>query len=270
MDKTDRELKRLERDIKAVYSKAYAEIKTQLAAIAEIGITEDMPLAKKNALLAKKDRLQVMAKQISDVLDNAEKTAKKMIDGEMLNIYEMNYNEDASRLGFNRIDHTAAKKMLTKNPYQDGLGRDDALRLAKQAQMYSQIRGELLTGILKGESIPKIAGRLKGQVEKDFKSRVRIARTETTRAQNSAKMDVGEYGESLGFSMRKKWVATYDTRTRDEHMAMDGVVVDQDEPFILPDGTKMMFPGDISLGADASQVINCRCTMIEFIDERSL
>ena len=27
----------------------------------------------------------------------------------------------------------------------------------------------------------------------------------------------------------------------------------------------MMFPGDISLGADAGQVINCRCTVVEFI-----
>ena len=65
--------------------------------------------------------------------------------------------------------------------------------------------------------------------------------------------------------MWKRWVATMDSRTREDHLAMDGVEVPQDEPFVLPDGSKMMFPGDISMGADVSQVVNCRCTMIEFI-----
>jgi hypothetical protein len=30
-------------------------------------------------------------------------------------------------------------------------------------------------------------------------------------------------------------------------------------PFVLPDGSRMMYPGDTSLGADAGQTINCRC-----------
>jgi len=65
--------------------------------------------------------------------------------------------------------------------------------------------------------------------------------------------------------MWKRWVSTTDGRVREDHLAMNGVEVPQDEPFVLPDGSKMMFPADISLGADVSQVVNCRCTMIEFI-----
>jgi hypothetical protein len=48
---------------------------------------------------------------------------------------------------------------------------------------------------------------------------------------------------------------------------MTGKEVPQDEPFVLPDGSKMMFPADISLGAPPEQTINCRCTMIEFIKD---
>ena len=40
-------------------------------------------------------------------------------------------------------------------------------------------------------------------------------------------------------------------------MAMDGKVVKVNEDFVLPDGTRLMYPGDSKGGAD--QTINCRC-----------
>jgi hypothetical protein len=41
---------------------------------------------------------------------------------------------------------------------------------------------------------------------------------------------------------------------------MDGQeVVGFDAPFIAPDGSRMMFPGDTSLGAPGEQTIQCRC-----------
>ena len=91
-----------------------------------------------------------------------------------------------------------------------------------------------------------------------------IARTETTRVENSARMDVGEQGKKMGFSMLKEWVATSDDRTRPAHADADGQQVPIDEPFIV-DGEKLMYPGDISMGASPSNVINCRCTMINII-----
>ena len=112
-----------------------------------------------------------------------------------------------------------------------------------------------------------MATRLKNVSEKSLKDSIRIARTETTRVQNSAKMDIGKHGQELGFEMWKRWVATTDGRVREDHLAMNGVEVPQDEPFVLPDGSKVMFPGDISMGAPPEQTINCRCTMIEFIKD---
>lgn len=262
MDKTDARLKALERSIKMIYTQAYRDMKKEATELyAKMQANPDMPLSQKMALMAKYDRLNTLTKQLADTAYNANMYALKMINNEMVNIYGINYNGDAERLGFGLIDNTAIKKILTKeeNPFNmiSSLRDKEGIR--------NQMKGQLMSGLLKGEGINKIAQRLKNVSEKSLKESIRIARTETTRVQNSAKMDIGKEGQRLGFEMEKVWQATTDSRVREDHLAMNGVAVDQDTPFTLPDGTKMMFPGDISLGADASQVINCRCTIIERI-----
>lgn len=271
MDKTDARLKALERSIKLIYTQAYRDMKKEATELyAKMQANPDMPLSQKMALMAKYDRLNTLTKQLADTAYNANMYALKMINNEMVNIYGINYNGDAERLGFGLIDNTAIKKILTKeeNPFNmiSSLRDKEGIR--------NQMKGQLMSGLLKGEGINKIAQRLKNVSEKSLKESIRIARTETTRVQNSAKMDIGKEGQRLGFEMWKRWVATVGDylpngkpRTREDHLAMNGVEKPQDEPFVLPDGSKMMFPGDISMGAPPEQTINCRCTMIEFIKD---
>ena len=274
MDKTEATLKALEKQIKATYTKAYQEMKKEMADIlAKIEVNPEMTLAQKMALMSKYDRLNTLSTQLANTAYNANMMAQKMINNEMVNIYDINYNGDAERLGFGLVDHTAIKKILKQeeNPFTmiSSLRDKEGIR--------NEMKGQLLSGILKGEGIPKIARRLKNVSEKSLKDSIRIARTETTRVQNSAKMDIGKEGQRLGFDMWKRWVATNDDRVRGrkvyeqkrgiDHIAMNGVEKPQDEPFVLPDGSKVMFPGDISMGAPPEQTINCRCTMIEFIKD---
>ena len=264
MDKTDAKLKTLERQIKSVYTKAYQEMKKEASDIlAKIEMNPDMSLSQKMALMTKYDRLNTLSTQLASVAYNANSTAQKMINNEMVNIYDINYNGDAERLGFGLIDHTAIKKILKQeeNPF------NMISTLRDKEGIRNQMKGQLLSGLLKGEGINKIARRLKDVSEKSLKDSIRIARTEVTRVQNSAKMDIGKEGQRLGYEMWKRWIATTDGRVREDHLAMNGVEVPQDEPFVLPDGSKMMFPGDISLGAPPEQTIQCRCTMIEFIKD---
>ena len=264
MDKTDAKLKALEKNIKTVYTKAYKEMKDEASALlAKIQLNPEMPLSQKMALMSKYDRLNTLSTQLANTAYNANTMAQKMINNEMVNIYELNYNESAERLGFGLVDHTAIKKILKEeeNPF------NMISSLYDKTGIRNQMKGELMQGLLRGESIQKIARRFKNVSEKSLKDSIRIARTETTRVQNSAKMDIGKHGQELGFEMWKRWVATTDGRVREDHLAMNGVEVPQDEPFVLPDGSKMMFPADMSLGADVSQVVNCRCTMIEFVKE---
>lgn len=262
MDKTDARLKTLEKQIKSVYTKAYQDMKSEASSVlAKIELNPDMPLSQKMALMAKYDRLNTLSTQLGKTVFQANSYAQKMINDEMVNIYELNYNESAEKLGFALTDNIAVKKILKQeeNPFNmiSSLHDKEGIR--------NQMKGELMQGLLRGESINKIARRFKNVSEKSLKDSIRIARTETTRVQNSAKMDIGAEGQRLGFDMWKRWVATTDSRVREDHLAMNGVEVPQDSPFIMPNGDRLMFPGDISLGASAESVINCRCTIIEFI-----
>ena len=85
---------------------------------------------------------------------------------------------------------------------------------------------------------------------------LRIARTETTFAMNSAKQIAGEVS---GLVMEKVWIAAIDNRTRQEHIEANGKAVPLNEPFIVG-GEKLMFPGDKFNGASAFNLVNCRCT----------
>ena len=263
---TDGELKRLERRINSEYTKAYQEIRKEMADIMQkISTNPNMSLQQKMAAMNKYNRLQNLSKQMAEVLQDTNKTAQSFISKSMQNVYKMNYNYAAEQLGFSLLDNTAVKNILTDevNPFTklSIAGEQD-----KRAIM-RRLESELTTGILKGESIPNIAKRLKSVSEGYLGDTIRIARTETTRVENSAKQSIGDEGKRLGYKMEKVWVATMDDRTRPDHLAMDGVAVPNDEPFVLPDGSQMMFPGDISLGADPSEIIQCRCTIINRIVE---
>ena len=86
----------------------------------------------------------------------------------------------------------------------------------------------------------------------------RIAQTETM----IGLADAGEIAaRSLGVRYDKQWVISGLGNTRETHEAMDGVVVDMDEPFQLPD-CQMMYPHDGSLGAPAGEIINCACDVL--------
>lgn len=252
---TDEELKRLEKRINSEYTKAYQEIRKEMADIMhKIDTTPNMTLAQKMTAMNKYNRLENLSKQMAGVLHDTNKTAQGFITSSMQNVYKENYNFAAGQLGFSTLDNTAVKNILTKevNPFTK---LSIAGELDKQAIM-RKLESELTTAILKGESIPNIAKRLKNVSEGYLGDTIRIARTETTRVENSAKQNVGDEGKRLGFKMWKRWVATSDARTRPDHAAADGQEVPNDEPFDVG-GELMMYPGDISMGASAWNTINC-------------
>lgn len=264
---TDAELRRLEKQINAEYTKAYKELKKEMSAImAKIEVNPEMSLQQKMALMNKYDRLNKLCEQMAETLRDTNKTAQSFISKSAQNVYLQNYNAEAGRLGFSLLDNTAVKNILTGEV--DPFTKLAIAGQADKAAIMRKLNSELTTAILKGESIPKIAQRLKNVSEGYLSNTIRIARTETTRVQNSARQSVGEEGKKLGFNMWKEWVATPDARTRDEHWAADGQQVPLDEPFTVG-GEKMMYPGDVSLGASGWNTINCRCTIINIIKEKN-
>lgn len=66
---------------------------------------------------------------------------------------------------------------------------------------------------------------------------------------------------TLDIPFTKQWCISGLGNTRESHEMMDGVIVDADEPFALPGGL-LMYPHDTSMGASASEIINCACDCI--------
>lgn len=62
-----------------------------------------------------------------------------------------------------------------------------------------------------------------------------------------------------GFN-KKKWVTERDQRVRKTHKEAEGEIVNISEPFVVGESL-LMFPGDVSLGADDEEIANCRCTV---------
>jgi len=85
---------------------------------------------------------------------------------------------------------------------------------------------------------------------------MRIARTESLFAMNSAKM---ESFESNSFKVNKVWRQGGSRHPRADHSIMDGTEIPSEDAFTLPNGERAMYPGDDSLSA--SQVINCSCSV---------
>jgi len=58
----------------------------------------------------------------------------------------------------------------------------------------------------------------------------------------------------------KTWDTVGDNRVRPSHVAADGNTVGVDDIFTLNTGSQLRFAGDMSLGADIADLINCRCS----------
>ena len=86
----------------------------------------------------------------------------------------------------------------------------------------------------------------------------RIAQTETMVGMAEAGRAAAD---TLDVGYTKQWAISGLGNTRDSHIIMDGVTVDQDEYFDLGD-CRMLYPHDNSMNPPAAQIINCACDVI--------
>ena len=83
-----------------------------------------------------------------------------------------------------------------------------------------------------------------------------VTRTEVNAVGNLAALDAA-YRSGARF---KTWVTFGDSKVRPSHKAVNGTRIPIDEAFTVGN-SKLMFPNDTSLGADAEEIVNCRCTL---------
>lgn len=95
-----------------------------------------------------------------------------------------------------------------------------------------------------------------------------VARTETVQALNRGERIAHDQILNEGLiredQVTKEWDDTGDGRVRTTHSVLavkygPGKDIPLNEAFVSPSGSRLMYPGDHSLGADASEIIHCRC-----------
>ena len=277
----DKRLKQTERKINQIYRRAQKEIDKKTSDFFEASARRDEKMKAKvesgamsqedyeawrNGQLMTGQRYQQMQKQVAAELTNASKTAAAYVNGQIPEIYALGYNaleDTVNGIGgysFTLVDAHTVRHLATEDktllPYK-------YVNEKKEERWVTQrVNSEVLQGVLQGESVQKIAKRLRSVTEMDKASSMRNARTTTTSAENKGRMDSYHDAEKQGIVLRKRWMATHDSRTREEHLALDGVTIDVDEPFENDFG-EIMYPGDPD--AAPANVYNCRCTLISVI-----
>ncbi len=121
------------------------------------------------------------------------------------------------------------------------------------------IRKNVADALQEGTSIPDFARQLRSDYGFSLRRGTLIGRTEIISASNAGSV-LG--AKASGVPTRKIWLSTQDDRTRDLHIMVSGQKVPNLETPFKVGADDMQYPGDSSLGADPSNTINCRCTVI--------
>lgn len=115
-----------------------------------------------------------------------------------------------------------------------------------------------------GLSYVEITQAVSRQYGTEFYRAERLVRSAYNSSANNAALQAIQ---AAGFT-KKQWLTSRDSRVRRptgksqaDHQSADGQIVPIDQPFIVS-GERLMTPGDRSLGASASNIVNCRCTVL--------
>jgi len=289
-DWTDEELKNMEKKINSIYKEAESGIRKKWdefmgSAEKKVGEYEKkveqaekkgdqkaIDKAKKQLqnqkvkMMTGNEYYRQMIDETTDRLANTNNIAISYMNDKIPTIYRKVYNwaePDEVRIDIrlNVRDENTVKRMIKdgdiKLPYKK-------LDIPKDKRWNTkQLNSSVLQGILQGESIPQLSKRIMPIVDNNKNAAVRNARTMVTGAENRGKSDRFKDLQDRGAVIKKVWIATPDSRTRDFHLSLDGQEKELDEPFIDGNGNEVMFPGDPDAAAET--VYNCRCSMISDI-----
>ena len=276
---TDEKLEEMEKRLSAIYSRAEKEITktaedyfSKFAAqdekkrkLLEQGkITEDEYKKWRKGKVMYGKRFTEMKEQCAKQLLNVNQTALAYVNGELPEVYAINYNALAGSVdgvggySFTLVDADTVRNLAVTDtsllPYKQ-------LNPAKDIPWnMKKINAETLQGILQGESMDKIAKRFRNVQEMNKAQAIRSARTIVTGTENKGRQDSYARAEADGIILQKEWLATNDGRTRHSHAVLDGAIVDQDKKF----DNGLMYPGDPS--GRPEEVYNCRCTLVAKIN----
>lgn len=279
---TDAQLKVMEARVRKIYRQARREITAEwdeymkhgqerLSVLYDLYVNApvgEKQAAKKayqdalNAYTLKNNRYNDMIADVTKRLASVNQIAISYLNGELPQIYQVNYNQavqGVKQLGidFTIVDEATIARRITDGditlPYKE-------LNITKDMRWNTkQLNSSLIQGLLQGESITKIAERILPIVGNNEKAAIRNARTMVTGAENQGRLDRYKDLEKRGAVLNKVWIATHDGRVRDWHLSMDGQEVGIYQKFTDGNGQQLDYPADPN--GQPNTVYNCRCSM---------
>lgn len=208
------------------------------------------------------ERWQEMVDALAEDYRNADRIAASIVNGYLPDAYALNHDyatfqvEEGANVdtSYTLYDRATVERLVREQPDLLPEAKVDGKR--DLAWNRRHIVSAVTQGVLQGESMDKVARRIRSVADMDFRASMRTARTAMTSAQNAGRTDAYRRAQGMGIQVRKQWLATLDQRTRHSHRRLDGEVVGLDERF----SNGLEYPGDPS-GA-GSEVYNCRCTLV--------
>ena len=281
---TDEKLEEMEKRLSAIYSRAEKEIQktadeyfskfakqdeAKRKLLEQGKITEDEYKKWRKGKVMYGKRFAEMKEQCAQQLLNVNQTALAYVNGELPEVYALNYNALAGSVdglggySFTLVDADTVRNLAVTDtsllPYKE-------LDPAKDIPWnMKKINAETLQGILQGESMDKIAKRILSVQKMNEEAAIRSARTIVTNAECKGRQDSYQRAKDDGIILRKYWLATYDKRARDWHKEAgnkynEDNAIEIDEFFVV-DGEDMLHPGDAMHGAGGHNLHNCRCSI---------
>lgn len=221
------------------------------------------------------DRWKEMLDTMSKDYINANDKARGMVNDKALDVYALNHNygtyqvetETLLDTSYTLYDRSTVNRLISKNPKMlpEASKRtlDRIKRNKEKVWCQQKLQSAILQGVIQGEPLMKIAGRLRSVSNMTTAQSMRNARTMLTNAQSAGRYDSYRRAKDIGLNIKVVWIATLDQHTRHEHRMLDGQMQDVDEPFLV-DGEKIMYPADFG-GSDykvpPELIYNCRCTI---------
>ena len=287
---TDIVIDLVERKVKKQYALAQKEIEkkadTYFAAFAEkdkkkLALVDAKKMSqdaynewRKQQLLVG-DKWKKLEESLNKDLSNARNISSSIVKGYMPEVYALNHNyatyEIEAGLGvdtsYTLYDRQTVERLLRDNPkmlpdpseiIKDKIKQKKIERWSKQ-----KMTSAITQAILQGESIDKLAKRLRSVTSMDAAASIRNARTMMTNAQSAGRYDGYRRAKSMGVKFKVMWIATLDNRTRHEHRMLDGQMQEVDEPFHVG-GIEIMYPADYggkTYKVPPDMIYNCRCSI---------
>lgn len=277
----DRELRRLERKITALYYNARTEIKKifqkftlnleperqkRLEKVAMGELTEaDYQSWVRNKVL-ETTLFKETIRGLTKTLVNTDLAAMATVRGELPRVLAHSFNF-VQALGWKAADEAGFKVgsfQIYNTDAVQTLIRDNprllpAVDLPKDEQWnMDKIRNEITQGIIQGKRVEDIATGLQNVTGMDENAAIRNARTAFTYAENLGRDESFIRLKEKGLPVRKVWSAVLDERTRDTHVLLNGTYANEQGYFgegILE--VLLRCPADPN--GEPQEIYNCRC-----------